>query len=455
MAFEISIPRLGWSMEEGTFAGWRKEAGDVIRRGDILFELEGEKALQEIEAVDEGILAVTANGPKPGDVLKVGTIVGYLLGPGETPANPVHVDSSQRELPPGTVTGAKSEPIQFADVTSADASVVVPSASPSVRRLARQLDVALASITGTGSNGRITDEDVHQAAARLKTNIPADQSARRIIATPRARRAAREIGVDLANVTGSGREGRIRERDVLAQETTPTAGCRTALTGRRKIIADRLSQSARQTVPVTITSRVDATNLVSLREQFKATGQKPVPAIHDIIAKLLAETLSQFPLLASRWEGSDIVQPNPDQIHIGLAVDTPEGLIVPVIRDVSGQSLMSLAVESARVIQKARDGKLSTSEMQGAVFTITNLGAFGIDAFTPVINLPETAILGLGTIRREPVVADDGRIEVRQIMTLSLTFDHRVIDGAPAARFLQSLVTAIANPAAKLLSLGS
>jgi pyruvate dehydrogenase E2 component (dihydrolipoamide acetyltransferase) len=263
------------------------------------------------------------------------------------------------------------------------------------------------------------------------------------------------MGVDLTNVNGSGREGRIRERDVLAQASASTAGRRIAVAGRRKIIAERLSQSARQTVPVTITSRVDASNLVSLREQFKATAQKPVPAIHDIIAKLLAETLTQFPLLASRWEGSDIVQPDPDQIHIGLAVDTPEGLIVPVIRNVSSQSLMSLAVESARVIQKARDGKLSTSEMQGAVFTITNLGAFGIDAFTPVINLPETAILGLGAIRREPVVAEDGRIEVRQIMTLSLTFDHRVIDGAPAARFLQTLVNAIANPAARLIFLGS
>jgi pyruvate dehydrogenase E2 component (dihydrolipoamide acetyltransferase) len=227
------------------------------------------------------------------------------------------------------------------------------------------------------------------------------------------------------------------------------------VTGRRKIIAERLSQSARQTVPVTITSRVDATNLVSLREQFKATGQKPVPAIHDIIAKLLAEVLNQFPLLASRWEGDAIVQPDADQIHIGLAVDTPEGLIVPVIRHVSQLSLISLAAESARIIQKARDGKLSTSEMQGAVFTITNLGAFGIDAFTPVINLPETAILGLGAIRREPVVSDDGRIEVRQLMTLSLTFDHRVIDGAPAAKFLQALVNAIANPAARLISTGA
>lgn len=460
MPFEISIPRLGWSMEEGTFAGWRKEAGEIIRRGDILFELEGEKALQEIEAVDEGTLAIPANGPTAGDVLKVGAIVGYLLAPGETLTDSLPPSSSLPKAPPVKVEAIVAADERTVVATSfaakSDAAKgLTPPAAPSVRRLARQLEVDLSSIAGTGGNGRITEEDVHLAASQSPASSRLQSSDSRIIATPRARRAARETGIDLRRVTGSGRDGRIRERDVLAQMSPSNAGRRTAVTGRRKIIAERLSQSARQTVPVTITSRVDATNLVSLREQFKATGQKPVPAIHDIIARLLSDILNQFPLLASRWEGNDIVQPDPDQIHIGLAVDTPEGLIVPVIRQVSHQSLLSLAAESARIIQKARDGRLSTSEMQGAVFTITNLGAFGIDAFTPVINLPETAILGLGAIRREPVVADDGRIEVRQMMTLSLTFDHRVIDGAPAARFLQTLIKALANPAARLLSQGT
>jgi pyruvate dehydrogenase E2 component (dihydrolipoamide acetyltransferase) len=440
MAFEISIPRLGWSMEEGTFAGWRKEAGDTIRRGDILFELEGEKALQEIEAVDEGVLAIATNGPKPGDILKVGAIVGYLLAPGET-------------LAACSGPGVSSPP-QNSSATM-DAKDVAPAAAPSVRRLARQLDIDLATVVGTGSNGRITEDDVQLAASRVNSDASITYTDRRTIATPRARRAARQAGVDLTQVKGSGRDGRIRERDVLSQAPSVAEGRRIPVTGRRKIIAERLSLSARKTVPVTITSRVDATNLVSLREQFKATGQKPVPAIHDIIAKLLSEVLNQFPLLASRWDGDAIVQPDVNQIHIGLAVDTPEGLIVPVIRQVAQLSLISLAAESARVIQKARDGKLSTSEMQGAVFTITNLGAFGIDAFTPVINLPETAILGLGAIRREPIVSDDGRIEVRQLMTLSLTFDHRVIDGAPAAKFLQALVQAIANPAARLIATGA
>ena len=146
-----------------------------------------------------------------------------------------------------------------------------------------------------------------------------------------------------------------------------------------------------------------------------------------------------------------MVLPADHEIHIGLAVDTAEGLIVPVLRNVLSEPLLTLAAESSRIIRKARDGKLSGTEMQDSVFTITNLGSFGIDAFTPVINLPETAILGLGAIRRQPVVTTDDRIEVRSIMTLSLTFDHRAIDGAPAATFLQSVVAAIENPAARLL----
>ena len=208
-------------------------------------------------------------------------------------------------------------------------------------------------------------------------------------------------------------------------------------------------------MPVTITTRADASNLVSLRDQFKAAEHQTIPAIHDIVVMLVAQQLQRYPLLSSRWDGDFILLPDPDQIHIGLAVDTEEGLIVPVLRNVLSNSLVEIAGESARVIERARNGRLSGNEMSGAVFTISNLGSFGIDAFTPVINLPETAILGLGAIRQEPVVSSDGRIEARRIMTLSLTFDHRVIDGAPAAGFLQSLSLAIGNPAAMLIAMGT
>lgn len=446
MAFQITIPRLGWSMEEGIFAGWQKKDGDTIRRGDILFELEGEKSLQEIEAVDQGILRISNDEPKPGTILKVGAVVGYLVTEGESFSQAA--DSANSSTPVETIEDDTAEMVSDR-----------PAASPSIRRMARQLTVNLQTVVGSGAGGRITECDITAAATSSPKFVAATTSeASAQAVTPRARRAAGELGVDLKRLSGSGRDGRIRERDVLTAasfpaKTSPQSDRRIMISGRRKIIADRLSESARQTVPVTITTRADATNLVSLRDQFKSSGQSPLPTFNDIVAKLVAGVLVQFPLLAGRWDGDSIVLPDPDQIHLGLAVDTPEGLIVPVLRNVATQSLISLAAESVKVIARARNGRLSSSEIQGAVFTLTNLGGFGIDAFTPVINLPETAILGLGAIRKEPVVADDGTIQIRQLMTLSLTFDHRVIDGAPAARFLQALVSSIENAAAKLISL--
>lgn len=453
MAFEITIPRLGWSMEEGTFAGWMKKDGDVVRRGDALFELEGEKALQEIEALDDGILRIPADGPQPGAVLKVGAVIGYLLADGDAPP--------QSHSATGIATTVPEKSLSTTTTHSAsESSDTTVSASPSVRRLARELGVSLSEVTPTGSADRITDDDVRLAATQ-KSAIPSSETSTaknlEFIATPRARRVAKRTGVDLSTLQGTGRSGRIRERDVLNAATTPvvsqgTAGQRIVLSGRRKVIAQRLAESHRQAVPVTLTSQVDATNLVSLREQFKSAGESLIPAFHDVIAKLVAGCLRQERRLAGRWVSEDtITLPADHEIHIGIAVDTSDGLIVPVLRNVLNEPLLALAAESSRVIRKARDGRLSASEMQDAVFTITNLGSFGIDAFTPVINLPETAILGLGAIRRQPVVTTDDRIVVRSLMTLSLTFDHRAIDGAPAAKFLQSVVAAIENPAARLL----
>ena len=448
MANEIVIPRLGWSMEEGIFAGWLKKDGDVIRRGDALFELEGEKALQEVEALDDGVLRLMADGPQLGTVLKVGAVVGYLVADGAALAQ----TPSDSNVASNTI-----KPVEKAPAT--DINSMSSGGSPSVRRLARELGVDLNRVTGTGSRDRITDDDVRATARRESEQRPTINSAlaAEIIATPRARRAAKTAGIELSSMQGTGRNGRIRERDVVSQSNaaapgaTRAGGQRISLSGRRRVIAERLADSHRQTVPVTLTSQVDATNLVSLRQQFKAAGETLIPAIHDIIAKLVAGCLRQELRLAGRWDGDAIVLPYDNEIHIGLAVDTPEGLIVPVLRNVVNETLLSLAAESSRIIRKSRAGRLSGAEMQGAVFTITNLGSFGIDTFTPVINLPETAILGLGAIRKLAVVASDDRIEVRPMMTLSLTFDHRAIDGAPAAKFLQSLVAAIENPAARLL----
>ena len=445
MAQEIIIPRLGWSMEEGTFVAWLKSEGDFVKRGDALFELEGEKATQEIEAVDEGVLRIPLTGPKPGSVHKVGAIIGYLVGAGESI--------------PGLANPSQQPNIEV--VNEADSIV----ASPSVRQLARKVGVQLSQVKGTGPRGRILQEDVHQAKVIFSENAQepvishVSKMSSQQVASPRARRLASSLGIDWKLLIGSGASGRVRECDVKNASTNLPLGItangkaqRIPISKKRRLIAQRLVASRQLTVPVTLTTKADATNLVNLRNQFKSTnGTHPIPSFQDIITKLVAEVLKQHMFLTGRWDEDAIVLPAHHELHIGMAVDTEDGLLVPVIRNVAGLTLRDVAVQSKSLVQQAREGKITAAQMQGGVFTITNLGAFGIDSFTPVINYPEAAILGLGAIRKEPVFLDDGQVVAQLQLALSLTFDHRIVDGAPAARFLQSLVSAISNPSAFLL----
>lgn len=445
MAQEIIIPRLGWSMEEGTFVAWLKSDGDFVKRGDALFELEGEKATQEIEAVDEGVLRIPITGPKPGSMHKVGAVIGYLVAANDSIpglANPL-------------------QQVNVEAINEADSIV----ASPSVRQLARKVGVQLSQVKATGPRGRILQGDVHQAKSILSENAqePVISDVSKMlsqqVASPRARRLASSLGIDWKLLIGSGAGGRIRECDVKAASTNLTSPITTAgkaqripILKKRKLIAQRLVASRQLTVPVTLTTKADATNLVNLRNQFKSTnGTHPIPSFQDIITKLVAEVLKEHVFLAGRWDEDAIVLPAHHELHIGMAVDTEDGLLVPVIRNVAGLNLRDVAVQSKSLVQQAREGKITAAQMQGGVFTITNLGAFGIDSFTPVINYPEAAILGLGAIRKEPVFLDDGKVVAQLQLALSLTFDHRIVDGAPAARFLQALVSAIVNPSAFLL----
>lgn len=457
MAVSITIPRLGWSMEEGKFAGWLKRDGDHIRPGDVLFELEGEKALQEIEAVDGGILRIPADGPQPGDVLKVGAVIGCLVQPGENPDWEASPSNSDAKAP------------AFVD-TDESSHKEPPAASPSVRRLARELGVSLTELAGSGRSGRITEQDVRVASVPSTPQaLPGGTSqrteaAQRVetasVATPRARKAASRLGIDWRQVPGTGRNGRVRERDVLAAADVKatsatvknTTGGRKALSARRRVIADRMMLSRNRTVPVTLSIRADASNLVSLRQQFKTAGVEMIPAYHDILIKLVSECLMKHSDLASVWDGDELIVAGANEHHIGLAVDSPEGLIVPVLRDVRRSSLLELAVASSKLIDRARSGRLNSAESTGGFFTVSSLGSLGIEVFTPVINYPEIAILGVGAIRRTPIITDEDRIVMSQEISLSLTVDHRAIDGAPAARFLHDLKRAIENPSAILLN---
>jgi pyruvate dehydrogenase E2 component (dihydrolipoamide acetyltransferase) len=266
---------------------------------------------------------------------------------------------------------------------------------------------------------------------------------------------ARELGVDWSGLTGSGRSGRIRERDVRAAAihgAPPPAGHIMPVSPTRRTIAQHMIESVRATAPVTLTTTADASNLVNLREQFKAarqTDEDVIPTYTDFVVKLVAVALGRHPILGARWQEDHLALP--EQVHIGIAVDTDVGLVVPVVRDVPALTLRQLAARTRELAEKARSRRLSAGELRGGTFTVTNLGAFGVDAFTPIINVPECAILGLGRIHRCPAVVGD-RVVPREQVTLSLTFDHRVVDGAPAARFLQTVRGLIETPGPALMA---
>jgi pyruvate dehydrogenase E2 component (dihydrolipoamide acetyltransferase) len=404
MASEVAIPRLGWNMEEGTFVGWLKNDGDRVAAGEPLFTLEGDKATQEIESIEAGLLRICPRGPREGDKVTVGTIIGYLVAPGELP--PFDAGTAVTCSPlPDAVPGSSKQRI-----------------SPRARRVARELAIDARGLTGSGKSGRVLERDV-RAAARARTGPRASSDPNlQPLDTPQEPRAAPSREYDEINVSAI-----------------------------RKTIAERMLHSRATTAAVTITTTVDATNLVNLRQQFKAVAEVADEApigYTEIVIKLTALALEKHPRFNSTWNNEKIVVWR--NVHIGIAVDTDAGLIVPVVRDVGRLSLRQLAAQTRALIDRARGGTLAAAEMQGGTFTVTNLGPLGIEIFTPLINPPECAILGVGRIEKQ-VVVEDTQFIARERMTLCLTFDHRIADGAPAARFLQSLGRMIEKPSPWLL----
>ncbi len=412
MPIPVVVPRLGWTMEQGVFVEWLKRDGDLIRIGEPIFVLEGEKATQDIEATDAGRLKISPTGPRPGDTVLVGATVGFMLAEGEVWETAAAVPSTismvaaadQANLE--TVTAQREPAATLAGDTA-------PRISPRARRVADELGVDWTELSGTGSSGRIRESDV-RAAADESVSIP--------MVAPVEKPVESESPVAITPIT----------------------------TNLRRTIAERMLASAQQTAAVTLTTQVDASHLAALRKQFRAAanGSDIVPSFNDILVKLAAVALKQHPEVNSRWDDERIL--TSEEVHIGIAVDTNLGLIVPVLRSVGRLTLRQVAVRSRDLIERARTRKVAAAELQGGTFTVTNLGMFGIDAFTPLLNPPQAAILGVGRITREPAVVDD-QIVARDRVTLSLTFDHRIIDGAPAARFLDTLSRLITNPAPALI----
>jgi len=492
MAIEVVMPRLGWTMETGTVAEWLKKDGDEVQAGEIIFTVDSDKAVQEIEALDSGILRIPLDAPPVGASVPVGSVLAYLVAPDEaaTPTSGETANSApgeaavraptdeERTPGPDSELGLDTPAKPTVDVdggaarmngpvtsTTAASNGRVPDtsgmvgavASPRARRVAGELGVDWAAATGTGRTGRIVERDVRALAEQA----PLTAHAR---VTPLARRLAEETGVDLAALeTGkSGQRiaradievaardgGDRREEQAGAAEPALSQSHRAPLSHIRRITAQRMAQSVHTTAPVTLTTDADATELVMVRERIKAAlagSDLRVPTYNDLLTRLVALALLQQPWMNCSLEDDAIVRH--EGVHMGIAVDTERGLFVPVIRDAHLKSIQQIATDAARLVDATRAGRAGADDLRGGTFTISNLGMYEIDAFTPLINLPECAILGVGRIVARPVVIDEesGEVAARKMMALSLTFDHRVVDGAPAARFLQHVKRWVEQP---------
>ncbi|MCS6924185.1 MAG: 2-oxo acid dehydrogenase subunit E2 [Fimbriimonadales bacterium] len=406
----IIMPKMGDAMEEGTLVRWLKQEGDTVNEGEPIAEIATDKATVEIEAPGSGILR-GIRVPE-GAVVPVNTPLAYILQEGES-------------LPSQTDGKATA---------GAPAASTAPAAA---------------------------------APAPAPTPTPAaPDSEERVLASPLARKIAAEHGIDLRQVRGTGPKGRIVERDVLAYieaqkaaapapaptpAVAPAAAAPAAAAERveslnrlRQITAQRTTE-AHQTIPhFYLTMEIDMENALALRAQLNQLDESLRVSVNDLIVKACAVALEKHPVINARYQNGQLV--HPDGIHIGIAVAVEQGLLVAVLKHCEGKSLRRIAQESQTLIQKARDVKLLPDEMTGNTFTVSNLGMFGIEQFTAIINPPASAILAVGATKRVPVVNEDGSITPRQRMKVTMSCDHRVIDGAVGAQFLQTLKQVLENP---------
>jgi len=464
MALDIKMPALSPTMEEGTLAKWLVKVGDTVQSGDIMAEIETDKATMEFEAVDEGVIAEILIEAGTENV-KVGAVIARLTVEGE-------------EAAPAPA------PVAAAPAPAADG----PAATPTARKLAEQNGVDLAGVTGTGPKGKITKEDVEAAiaagrsvaspapvAASAPTAAPAvlEPNGERIIASPLAKRIAADKGIDLAQVKGSGPNGRIVKEDVEsftpsaaavsapaastpAPATAPTPSPAPAIEGGapftedklsnvRKVIARRLTES-KQTVPhfyLTIDIRLDP--LLELRAQLNKSlepdGVKL--SVNDLLIKALARALMRVPQCNVSFHGDTLRRYS--RADISVAVAAPSGLITPVITSADTKGLAAISTEMKTLAGKARDGKLMPHEYQGGTASLSNLGMFGIKQFDAVINPPQGMILAVGAGQQAPYVVN-GAIEVATVLHASGSFDHRAIDGADGAQLMEAIKQLCENP---------
>lgn len=443
MAVDFFIPKLGDNVKEATIVDWLVEDGAEVNEGDDVIELETDKAVVPVPANASGTIKF---GPfKAGDVVEISTVVA-TIGARDSEFSPGGGAGSRqtKKAAPETSTTATAEPAvaeaepeSAPDKTGAPAQSPpekagsLPKATPVAKKMAVDMAVDLKVINGSGAHGKITKADVLQAAS-AETPQPAPITEEKPV--PTAEPVPQTVQPSPAPPQKPTPEGDVQER--------------VPLKGIRGIIARRMGESVHTTARVTLVSEVDATELVTLREQLKDRYAEQwgfAPGYNELLAMIVANALRQFPFVNARFsaDGESIEYLKP--VNMGMAVDTDRGLLVVVIRDIDKKGLREIGSEFRVLVKRAREGKSGPDDLSGSTFTISNLGMFRVDAFTPVINLPEAAILGVGRIVEKPVVKD-GEIVVRKMLTLSLVFDHRLVDGAPAARFLDYIGEIIEEP---------
>lgn len=424
MATAIFMPKQGMSMEEGTLIRWLKGVGDHVELNEPIMEIETDKITMEAESPASGYILSLLSGEN--DVVPVLATMGWIGEQGETPPA---AEST------GAAASTESAPASApaASAPSAPAGNGAVAATPYARSLAGQQGIDLSGVTPTGKHGEVTGADVK--------------------ATPVAERMAQAEGVDLSTVQGSGFGGKIMKADVAAAVSAPKRACRTEtrarLSGMRKVISERMLRSTSEIPSAVLMLKADVTALMSLRAQINDGAEKEKKiTINDFVVLATAKALAETPDFRARIEGNELV--TFDYVNLGVAVSVPGGLMVPVIEDADTLSLSGISARVKDFAQRAKSGKLSPDELKGSCFSVSNLGSYGVEFSTPIINQPDSGILGVGGISDELKLVG-GEVVARKMMGLSLSFDHRINDGVPAAQFLCKIKALLENPLTMLI----
>lgn len=417
MAFEIKMPQLGLTMEEGTVAQWLKQEGDTVAKGDVLLEITTDKLTSEIESEADGVLLKIV--AKEGEDVPVKGLLGYIGEAGESVGGDAPAATAPAAAPaPAEAPAAAPAP---APAAKADGSRI--RISPLARKTAAKLGVDYQNLAGSGPSGRIVQKDILAAAEAAKQQ-PAPVAAAPA-ETPAAAPAAKSGELELM------------DGDEVVK-----------LAGMRKVVAERMAKSAREIPTVTQNVKIDVTKLVAFRKQINETSDQKF-SMNDFILKAVANALRANPHILVSIDGNQIIKRA--HVNLGMAVALDDGLIVPVIRDADKLSLSQISATAKDLAVRARENKLAMDEYKGSTFTISNLGMFGVETFDPIINQPDAGILGVCAVQDELDMDDEGKIFKKQVMRISFTFDHRLIDGAVAAKFELAIKELLEDPMRILL----